>query len=202
MTDAFFGEILVFREKLCPVFRASDFLFNVTLLTGVPTVILHRAFTEVPFTVAVMAALPFLFAVTFPFLDTVATLRLLLLHFTPFRFAALFNSAFNFTVFPFFRVYTDLFKDMVSLFVFAAACTVANCVAKNDRTSIKTHSFLNNLFCFIAITFPFLLITDSPLISLLPILLLLSQNRKHFCREWTVHLLLKPLLLLPIQKSC
>ena len=48
--------------------------------------ILHRALTEVPFTVAVMAALPFLFAVTFPFLDTVATLRLLLLHFTPFRF--------------------------------------------------------------------------------------------------------------------
>ena len=102
MTAAFLGEMLAFRAKFCPVFRVSDFLFNVTLLIGVPTVILHLAFTAVPFTVAVIVALPFLFAVTFPLLETDATLRLLLLHFTPFFFAALFNLAFNFTFFPFF----------------------------------------------------------------------------------------------------
>lgn len=153
--DAFFGEMLDTNAKLCPVFREIEFLFNVTLLTGVPTVILHRAFTAVPFTVAVIAALPCLFAVTNPFPDTDATFLLLLLHFTPFIFAALFNTAFNFTVFPFFRVYTDLFNIIVCLFVFAAVCTGVYCAAINDRTSTKIHSLLDNLFFFIAINLPF-----------------------------------------------
>lgn len=56
---ASFGDMVVFNVKLDPFFKERVCLFNLTLLTGVPTVILLRAFTFVPLIFAVIVAFPF-----------------------------------------------------------------------------------------------------------------------------------------------
>ena len=73
---AFLGRTVAFRVILFPVVSTTELLFSCTLVTGCFTVTLQASFFFPYF--AVIVAVPFLTALTLPFLETVATFLLLL----------------------------------------------------------------------------------------------------------------------------
>ena len=78
LLEAFFGVTVAFNFKVFLTFNVAFVLFNLILVTGVPTMILIATFFFLlAFAYAVTVAFPFFLAFTTPFLETVTTFLLL-----------------------------------------------------------------------------------------------------------------------------
>ena len=144
----FFEVPTIFNEYPSPIFKVLFDLFICKFFT----VILHLYF--LPPTLAVIVAVPFFFAVTFPFEFTVATFLLLEVHLTFLDVPVIFSVYFS----PTFSVFFVLF-----IFIPVAACTVdaifkfvntPGMLIKTDAIKTIIDSFFNS---FIFTNIPFLL---------------------------------------------
>ena len=121
------------------------------------TWILQVAFFFVPFTFAVIVALPTFTAFTTPFFDTLATLFLLLFHWIFFCVVFLgLKEAFSFKLFPFCNLYVEWFSVIFfNLTVFFRAKLTGVPVGKISMITIDIRNNAIGFFLFFMNYSPF-----------------------------------------------